>query len=68
MALDEVLITRAIIERYTEKLLTNLDIDVAIVGGGPSGLTRLGCWPGKVGRSRFLNGSCPSVEACGAGA
>src|SRR3974390_2617290 len=38
-ALDEVLITRAIIERYTEKLLTNLDIDVAIVGGGPSGLT-----------------------------
>ncbi len=39
MALDEVLITRAIIERYTEKLLDNLDLDVAVVGGGPGGLT-----------------------------
>ena len=39
MPLDEILITRAIIERYTEKLLNNLDMDVAIVGGGPSGLT-----------------------------
>jgi sulfide-dependent adenosine diphosphate thiazole synthase len=39
MALDEVLITRAIIERYTEKLLANLDLDVAVVGGGVSGMT-----------------------------
>jgi thiazole biosynthesis enzyme len=39
MPLDEIFITRAIIERYTEKLLNNLDVDVAIVGGGPSGLT-----------------------------
>jgi thiamine thiazole synthase len=39
MALDEILITRAIIERYTEKLLDNLDLDVAVVGGGPSGMT-----------------------------
>ena len=39
MGLDEILITRAIIERYTEKLLNHLDVDVAIVGGGPSGLT-----------------------------
>ncbi|HZE21928.1 MAG TPA: sulfide-dependent adenosine diphosphate thiazole synthase [Desulfobaccales bacterium] len=38
MALDEVLITRAIIERYTEKLLANVDVDVAVVGGGVSGL------------------------------
>ena len=38
MALDEILITRAIIERYTEKLLANLDLDVAVVGGGPSGM------------------------------
>ncbi len=34
MALDEILITRAIIERYTEKLLDNLDLEVAVVGGG----------------------------------
>jgi thiamine thiazole synthase len=39
MALDEILITRAIIERYTEKLLQNIDVDVAVVGGGVSGLT-----------------------------
>jgi thiazole biosynthesis enzyme len=36
--LDEITITRAIIDRYFEKLNRNLDIDAAIVGGGPSGL------------------------------
>ncbi|WP_457569439.1 sulfide-dependent adenosine diphosphate thiazole synthase [Desulfurobacterium sp.] len=36
--LSEVKISRAIIERFTEKLLSNLEVDVAIVGGGPSGL------------------------------
>lgn len=39
MGLDEVLITRAIIERYVEKLLANLDLDVAVAGAGPAGLT-----------------------------
>ncbi|MBN2332686.1 MAG: thiazole biosynthesis protein [Deltaproteobacteria bacterium] len=38
MALDEVLISRAIIDRYHQKLVDHLEIDVAIVGGGPSGL------------------------------
>jgi len=38
MALDEVIITRAIVERFSEKFLNNLDLDVAIVGGGVSGL------------------------------
>lgn len=38
MALDERLITQAIIDRYFEKLRENLSIDVAVVGGGPSGL------------------------------
>ncbi len=36
--LNEVTISRAIIERYTRKLTDCLDVDVAIVGGGPSGL------------------------------
>ena len=36
--LDERLVTRAIIERYTNKLLTNLDLDVAVCGAGPAGL------------------------------
>ncbi len=38
MALDEVKITQAIIERFTEKLKEALDVDVAVVGGGPAGL------------------------------
>jgi len=38
MKLDEVTITKAITERYFERLMNNLEIDVAIVGGGPSGL------------------------------
>lgn len=36
--IDERIITKAIIERYTQKLLNHLDMDVAIVGGGPAGL------------------------------
>jgi len=38
MNLDEVVISRAIIERYTEKLMDCLDLDVAVAGAGPSGL------------------------------
>lgn len=37
--LDDVLISRAIIETYNKDLLANLDIDVAVAGGGPAGLT-----------------------------
>jgi len=38
MELNEVIITKAIIERFYMKLTNNLETDVAIVGGGPSGL------------------------------
>ena len=38
MVLDERIITRAIIDRYFKKLKENLSVDVAVVGGGPSGL------------------------------
>jgi thiamine thiazole synthase len=38
MALDEKMITQAIIDRYFQKLKGNLSVDVAVVGGGPSGL------------------------------
>lgn len=37
--LDEVIISQAIIDTYFRKLTENLDVEVAIVGGGPSGLT-----------------------------
>lgn len=36
--LNEVTISKAIIEAYHTKLLNSLEVDVAIVGGGPSGL------------------------------
>lgn len=38
MKLDEIIITKAIIDRYIEKLKKSLELDVAIVGGGPAGL------------------------------
>lgn len=38
MALDEVTITRAIIEEQLQVMLDNTELDVAVVGGGPSGL------------------------------
>lgn len=38
MKLDEQIITKAIIQRFTEKWLDHISLDVAIVGGGPSGL------------------------------
>ncbi len=38
MELNEVVITEAIIDRFFAKLKNSLETDVAIVGGGPSGL------------------------------
>jgi len=39
MKLDDTTISRLIIQGYTEKLLSILEVDVAMVGGGPSNLT-----------------------------
>jgi len=39
MRLDDIKISRAIIESYNEKLLNALEVDVAIVGAGPAGLS-----------------------------
>ena len=47
--LDEVKISRAIIDRYHEKLNDCLETDVAIVGGGPSGLVA-GYYLAKAGK------------------
>jgi thiamine thiazole synthase len=38
MKLNEVIITRAIVERFSQKLVEYSDVDVAVVGAGPSGL------------------------------
>jgi thiazole biosynthesis enzyme len=39
MAIDEITISKAILERFNKKLIDSLESDVAIVGGGPAGLT-----------------------------
>jgi thiamine thiazole synthase len=39
MKIDEIKISKAIIESYSEKLIDALDVDVAIVGAGPAGMT-----------------------------
>ncbi len=39
MRLDDVKVSRAIIERFSAKFLEHLECDVAVVGGGPAGLT-----------------------------
>ncbi len=48
MPLDELTITRAIIDKFIEKFKDSLSIDVAIVGGGPAGLVA-GYYIGKAG-------------------
>lgn len=37
--MDEVIVSKAIAESFTEELIDSLDIDVAIAGAGPSGMT-----------------------------
>ncbi len=49
MKLDEVVITKAIIDRYMRKLLDHMRTDVAIVGGGPAGVVA-GYYLSKAGR------------------
>ena len=48
MQLDDVSISKSIINSYTEKLLANLDVDVAMVGAGPANLVA-GYYLGKAG-------------------
>jgi thiamine thiazole synthase len=38
MSLDEIKISRAIVEAYTKKLTDSLEVDVAICGAGPAGM------------------------------
>jgi thiamine thiazole synthase len=45
--LDEVVVSRAIVETQTKVFLDCMDLDVAIVGGGPAGLTAAACLAGS---------------------
>lgn len=53
MKLDEIKISRAIIESYSKKLVSALDVDVAIVGGGPAGMV-CGYYLAKAGKRAVL--------------
>lgn len=53
MKLDEIKISRAIIESYQDKLLNALDVDVAIVGAGPAGMV-CGYYLAKEGKNTVL--------------
>jgi len=53
MELDEIKISKAIIESFSRKLTDALDVDVAIVGGGPAGLV-CGYYLAKAGKKVVL--------------
>ena len=53
MKLDEIVISRAIIESYKDKLVQALDVDIAIVGAGPAGLA-CGYYLAKAGKKTVL--------------
>jgi len=53
MELDEVIITKTIVDRFYKKFLDHLEMDVAIVGGGPSGLVA-GYFLAKAGKKVTL--------------
>ncbi|MFH0764369.1 MAG: sulfide-dependent adenosine diphosphate thiazole synthase [Candidatus Omnitrophota bacterium] len=53
MKLDEIKISKAIIEAYKDKLIDALEVDAAIVGGGPAGLI-CGYYLARAGRKVAL--------------
>ncbi len=65
MSLDEKIISEAIISKYFEDFKRCLNLDVAIVGGGPSGLTAAYHLPKRALMSLFLNANSPLAVACG---
>ena len=55
MMLNETKITRAIIERFSRKLLDHTEVDTAIVGGGPQAWWRPIIWQRPDRRSPYSN-------------
>jgi len=53
MGLNEITITKAIVDQWQKKFINNLELDVAIVGGGPAGLLA-GYYLAKAGKKVAL--------------
>jgi ribulose 1,5-bisphosphate synthetase/thiazole synthase len=68
MEIDEVLVTRKIVERYTEEFLENVDVDVVIAGAGPSSLTAARYLAKPASGWSYSKGSSLRAEECGAAA
>ena len=67
MKLDDIKISRAIIESYHKKLLNALEVDVAIVGAGPAGMACAYYLAKAARKSSSSNANFPLEAACGAG-
>jgi ribulose 1,5-bisphosphate synthetase/thiazole synthase len=61
MRLDEIKISRAIIESYKKKLVDALDIDVAIAGAGPAGMV-CAYYLAKAGKTTAIFGRRDNVQ------
>ncbi len=53
MQIDDIKVSKAIIESYKDKLIKALDVDVAIVGAGPAGMA-CGYYLAKAGKKVVL--------------
>ena len=54
-------VSRGIIRTYFEKLDRNLELDVAIVGGGPSGIVAVCVWHSSTANS-LPAGACGAAR------
>ena len=65
MAIDEVTVSRKILERFAREFGESLDVDVVIAGAGPASLTAAR-YLAKAGlRSSSSSASSPQAEVCG---
>ena len=65
MELDEITISRAILSAQMNTLIDYMELDVAVVGAGPAGLTCATLIAEKASRLASLRRRSQSVAGCG---
>lgn len=65
MELDKVIITQAIFDEYSQTFLDFMDIDVALVGGGPANLVAAKYLAEAGIKVAICERNCISVAECG---